>query len=795
MEAATPEISARERESDTFGARSLINLAFPLLPVLACFLGGGTQKWAEGIVVALLGIYLLVSPPRVSLGLATNLVFFAFFVLTLLAFVPAHYFFPSTWRVAMTQDLNIALPNTLSAQPWISAGCMISVVAGLGWLYLICAREVELRSVRSQLRLFALGIVMLAAFSILFFLVHLAPPIWINQRGFGPFPNRNQTGDLFGITAIIILACGQDDIRKGRKRWIIWPFAFAIIVTAVILNFSRAGIVLLVVGCALWLGAFALRQRSMPRLALAFSVILLLLTVLLLFGGQTLERFHLHSFGKTGVAADFRWRIFHDAFQLIRDSPWTGIGLGNFEPVFAIFRNASIGDTRALHPESDWIWLWSELGWPAVALVIAGLGLLVRRMFPLAEGTNQRYRLATLICVVLFALHGLVDVSGHRVGTVMSAIFLLGLSLHQPLCLKPSRSIPVLFRLVGLCLLIAGLSWTIAAHGKMMLPGSVGAANANELATIANRERDYVNASDISTHALEWAPLNWQLYFLRGAAEIGERHPDKALDDFRRARFLEPNAYEVPRDEGNLWLNSQPLLAVTAWREALRRAGPQRAEVYSAMLSNASLKNPQVNQILEQVGLREHDLALAYLSRVSAAHFDAALSEFLKIDPDLKTLTEGEKLALFSLWSEHGNLDQLTAATQQHPKWLEYAWLGMAKYSAQKGDFRAAFELTQRYGEPVALPRVEMNSSIEDLQKRLYSTPNNYGVGYALYRAQKQSGRLDDALLTTRHFSERAGAPAYFHYLEAQCWAEKEHWDRAWAAWQAFHTAKTKGVP
>jgi len=792
MEAGTPEISLHEREPEALGVRSLTNLAFAFLPVLACLLGGATQKWAEGIVVALLGIYLLASPPRSSLGLATNLVFFAFLILALLAFVPVHYFFQSTWRAAMVQDLNIALPNTLSAQPWISAGCMVSVVAGLGWLYLVCTRELELRSVRSQLRLYAIGVVLLASLSILFFLVHFAFPIWINQRGFGPFPNRNQTGDLFGITGIIILASGQDDIRKGRKRWVIWPFAFAIIVTAVILNFSRAGIVLLVIGCALWLGAFALRQRSMPKLALAFSVILLLLTVLLLFGGQALERFHLHSFG-TGVAADFRWRIFHDAFQLIRDSPWTGIGLGNFEPVFAIFRNASMGDTRALHPESDWIWLWCELGWPAVALVIIGLGLLARRLFPLAEGTNQRYRLATIICVVLFALHGLVDVSGHRVGTVLSAILLLGLSLHRPLCLKPSRSISVLFRLLGLCLLIAGASWTIAAHDKMMLPGSVGAANAYELATVANRERDFVSASNISTRALEWAPLGWQLYYLRAAAEVGQRQPDKALDDFRRARFLEPNAYEVPLGEGDIWLNSQPLLAVAAWREALRRAGPQRTEVYSRMLTDASLQSPQVSQILEQVGLGEHDLALAYLSRVSAAHFDAALVEFLKHDPDLETLTEEEKLALFSLWSEHGNLDRLAAMTRQHPKWLEYAWLGMAKYSAQKGDFRAAYELTQRYGEPVALPRVEMKSSIEDLQKRLYSTPDNYGVGFALYRAQKQSGRLDDALLTTRHFTERAGAPAYFHYLEAQCWAEKEHWDRAWAAWQAFHAARTKG--
>jgi hypothetical protein len=45
--------------------------------------------------------------------------------------------------------------------------------------------------------------------------------------------------------------------------------------------------------------------------------------------------------------------------------------------------------------------------------------------------------------------------------------------------------------------------------------------------------------------------------------------------------------------------------------------------------------------------------------------------------------------------------------------------------------------------------------------------------------------------MTARHFSERAGAPPYFHFLEAQCWAEKGNWERAWNAWQAFHTAQT----
>jgi hypothetical protein len=54
-----------------------------------------------------------------------------------------------------------------------------------------------------------------------------------------------------------------------------------------------------------------------------------------------------------------------------------------------------------------------------------------------------------------------------------------------------------------------------------------------------------------------------------------------------------------------------------------------------------------------------------------------------------------------------------------------------------------------------------------------------------------QNGRIDDALLTARHFSERPNSPAYFHFLEGQCWAEKQNWERAWNAWQAFHAAQT----
>src|SRR5438552_18659676 len=74
------------------------NAAVAVLPVLGCFLGGGTQKWAEGIVLAVLGVYLLIGPPRVSVGATTNCILAALIALASIAFLPARWTFLSLYR-------------------------------------------------------------------------------------------------------------------------------------------------------------------------------------------------------------------------------------------------------------------------------------------------------------------------------------------------------------------------------------------------------------------------------------------------------------------------------------------------------------------------------------------------------------------------------------------------------------------------------------------------------------------------------------------------------------------------
>jgi len=289
--------------------------------------------------------------------------------------------------------------------------------------------------------------------------------------------------------------------------------------------------------------------------------------------------------------------------------------------------------------------------------------------------------------------------------------------------------------------------------------------------------------------------LDWQLYFLRALGKVGaQRPPAEAVDDFRRARFLEPNSFEVPYQEGLAWMTREPLLAITAWREALRRAGPQRPDLYGRMLSSASSLNPALNRTLQEFGSVQPDLALTFLERATGDDFNLALGRLLQHDETLATLSGAQRRRLFVLWTERGDLAQLATAVQSHPDWLSFAWRGVARQRGKSGDFRGAYELVRRFGEKPALPAAGDGGAptVKQLQNSLFAAPNNYGIGFELYRRQIGDGLVDDALVTVRRFTTQAGPPAYFHFLEAEAWAAKENWERAWAAWQQFETARAK---
>jgi hypothetical protein len=185
-----------------------------------------------------------------------------------------------------------------------------------------------------------------------------------------------------------------------------------------------------------------------------------------------------------------------------------------------------------------------------------------------------------------------------------------------------------------------------------------------------------------------------------------------------------------------------------------------------------------------------HDLALIFLEVGGGAPFMSALQRFLDHDPTLQTMTPEEKVTLFRYWAERGDAAELARAVEAHPDWMPFAWRGLANYQAAQKNFRVAVELVSQFGEKPTLPPAAQNASIEQLRQELHGSPDNYDLGFQLYREQMQQGLVDEALTTVRHFTELSGCPRYFHFLEAEAWAAKQDWERAWAARKKFETGR-----
>ncbi len=788
------ESSPTKRPAASSGpASTWVVIALPLLVVMAAFLGGATQRWSEAIVIVFFALILLAQPPRFSLGPVLNTAALLFVALAAAAFLPAHWFSLPPWRIALTKDFGLQLADTVSAQPWMTLDSLCLLLAGLAWTYYVTAFDAHLRGIRTSARVFSGAIIALALLCLYLRFREQALPFWHDASGFGPFPNRNQTGDLFGISTLVMLGCLQDDFRRGHKRWIIWLIGFGVLVATLILAYSRAGILILVVGFAAWLVRFAFRKWSGPGVAIATSLLLVLFAGLLVFGGETIERFHLRLGSEGVVTADYRWLIFRDTWTMIKASPWCGIGLGNFESVFALFRDVSRGVTHSLHAESDWLWVWAEMGWPALLLLLIAAVAFVRRALPLKEGTNQRLRYTALVGALLFALHGFVDVSGHRFASFLAGTFLLGLAQVRPMAKVPSRWLPILFRIVGLFLAGLSVAWFMAWRSMLPLPGTIGVENARQAVVVANRGHRFAEAIAQANQGLEWAPLDWKLYFLRAIARIGLRQPIAlALDDFRRARFLEPNAYQLPFAEGKAWLGWQSTLAISAWREALQRQGADEAGIYALMLTDAANYDNKVHEALREFAIDRPGLTINYLEAATPAQFEAEMRDLLANDPSLQRFSLKQKRRLFELWSTHDPLDELLRGVEAHPEWLEFAWLGVARHHAAQGEFADAWRLVSRYEPPPLLPRVATDEPMTALEQKFATNPADFAAGYALYRAQMAAGKADDALATVRHFTAQPEAPAYFYFLEAEAWAAQQNWERAWRSWQEYETRRAK---
>jgi O-antigen ligase/tetratricopeptide (TPR) repeat protein len=782
-----------------------------LLPLLCVALGGGTERWSQGTVLVLLGLLLMVAPPRLSLGWKLNCVLAGLFALALTGFLPARWFGVPAWRISMVEDFGFQLPATLSPQPWLTAERCVLFLAGLCWFYLLATINWTAGERARAGQLFGAGVVALAGLFLLLLRLGIVVPIWPTERHFGPFPNRNQTADFLAIGALPVLACVQLAWRAGRRVAAAgWVVGWLVIALAAFTSFSRAGVILLFGGTACYVVVQALRAwkrqsganagagRGLDRWrngALGVSLVAILLSAFLLFGGETLDRFTPKTATATvqAVTTEFRLRIQADALQMIRASPWCGVGLGNFGAVFPLFRVRSALPARAIHPESDWLWMVAELGWPALGLVLAGLALLVPGIWPWRRAPDRPLRTAAALALPMFALHSFVDVSAHRLGTCFCAVFVLGLALRgegpeMPIFRVPARWPGPLFRVLGVLLAAAGGVWIQEARHVLLLPGEEGVDAMQGRAEFAAANRDYAGVERVLDQAVAWAPLDWTSYFTRGGARAYLAHYDDAAADFQRARLLEPFFGELPADEARTWaVNGQAALAVNALVEACRRE-PGRAAEFMNRVDNVASHDSDFWQQMGRIARAEPALLLPFLEQLRPPQSGDFIAACLRTDPDLQRLPLAQQTRFFRAWAQFGDAAGLAVQMGKRPQWQAQGWRWWADACARGGAYEEACRIVTRFAVPPAVPsagNVEPLPGAE-LAQQAEAAPGDAALALRLYRAQKQAGDLPAALTTLRRIRAVPGAPAYFLYLQALTAAEAGDWAASWNAWQDY---------
>jgi O-antigen ligase/tetratricopeptide (TPR) repeat protein len=696
-----------------------------LLVLVAACCGGETSIWGVVVPIAAIGILLVWSPIRRLPNRFVVIGICGLFVCAAFAFLPSTLFGESGTHSQLRAVIP-NLPGTVTLQPKQTAmtfGVFVAVILFAAWV--MQWDRIERSRVLKEL---GIGIATIAAVALANRMGMFKIPWWHPSQDFGPFANRNQTGNLFGLGSILMFGATARSIR-GRS-WVagIWIVSFVLCLAGLIFANSRASLALLIVGVAGWV---IFRNGVSIKTAAAGGGILLILCSVALVGGEQLAR-RFGDFADLGFG--FRWKIYEDTSRVIADAPFSGIGMGNFEGVFPAYRSESLNFQRILHPESDWLWMTSEIGLGAsVFCAVAVYGLLKTRVRPSSKGEKDLL-FAGAIGVVCFLLHSFVDVPAHRLGTILPILVVAGICFRSRSARNRTLWLGWISRFFG-CGLVAFAFLVWRTNEICDAPRQAAAAGNWPLVKTSIDE------------AIAQRPLDWSLYNVRAHSDLQYRDYLSALRDFRFARVLEPRLSIVSWDEGRAWLNISADLALDAWKDALRR-GPveDRNSLYGNMLQASSGK-PELNRKVLRLG--DSDVGLAMVA-VASRYADVTTME--------------------SLTEQYSNLDT------EHQRML---LLGKARLAAEARDFEIAYVFASKAMRPIAFPPHQAVSEAV-LRGILVHRPNDPNALFNLVSVLERAGRYHEALNLLKPETARVDCPDYLIALQAALQASENDWAAAW---------------
>ena len=753
------------------------------ITLLGIALGGSTELWAQSVIALLAAVLILIFPPRSLPGWIPSAILALFLVLALSAFLPANWGPIPEWRRHLVEDFHVPLGSFRTPQPWLTLQWCGLLFFGLVWTSYLFTLELSNAEKSQVMRLLVAGVIFLAAIVVASYLSHLRIPGWNQEDNRGWFPNRNQSSNVLAVAGIVNYALAFKSLQRKQRSAVVWVAGLLIIGSALIICYSRAGILMFFAGIGIWHLASLFHPQRFKSVALGGTIILLMVSLFLLFGGTTLERFFEAKDSIDAGIIDYRAAIQEDAFRVSMQAPFLGVGLGNFEPIFTAMRQTSADQNRTLHPESDWLWMAVELGWLAPLLVLSGLWWWAGECLPFESKQGESLRRAAMVAAAIFVMHGFVDVSGHRLGSAFVGLLMASLALAPRSRGTILFWIAPLFRLLALIIVLISLWWTGSVWADWGPPTTATIDRLQKKIDENAGAGRLASVSEASNAAIELSPLNWTYYFRRGSTEAFRNGGAKEADnDFQIGRFLEPNSIDLCVYEGEVWLGAdESQLCLEAWHEALNRSGPQEVLIYTTLLG-LSQNNPEVHHGLEDVTSTNVDYLITYLDFATPEEEKTLLNDLLDRDPNLQTLSSDQQRKLFSAWYDHGDQDDLASLLLTHAQLQMTGWKFLARHFADKKDFQLATMTALRYLPPPIIQAVPADEAPDVPSSHFENHPDDVVEGIKLCQAQMQDNQVDEALSTISKLETLKDCPHSIFYLKAQLCAKKELWEQSWEA-------------
>ncbi len=744
-----------------------------IVAMAAVWLAAAGQPWVLTLLIFGVGTLYVCAPPSGGIPLSLLLLFFLLLLLAGTAFLPAPWF-GTAFRQPFL-DHGIDLPGTFSLQPWLSLEDFLLLVTSLLWAWSCFETKLTYSQREFLVGGFLLGLGLVALSTIMSGTV-VEGKLPLLVRGVGRFENRNQTGDLLMMGGIFSFARGLTGVSRRQWRALLWFVLTGVFMVAVIRNGSRAAVGLFGLGLLLLVAVLRMSRRKNGDGGLLFLAIVTMvgLVVFSMLNSHLLDRFRILVSGNQ----EGRLPIYEDVISMVGRSPWCGVGLGNFEGVFNVERVESVQlPARCVHPDSDWLWLASELSVPGVILVAALVAVMFRLYMwktPFPSLTSPAVTVA-----FLFLVHTFFDVGGHRIGTLWCCLYLVGLGVCRQKSLTAIQVPSFVLRLTGLFLLVVAVLRIQSASTHPWMPTRASVIQMEDF-TLPNTP--LAEQKSILDENLRWAPLDWTLYYQRAVVRRQAGDPVESSDeDFNRALFLEQSSTSLPVAIGEVCRFSDPAEALVAWKELLQRAGARREEFYQNLYAYPGL---EAKTRLELVDLAGDDPNLQVMAVINQqpSEFNWMLDNFLTANPTLKGVNPQLARKLFDRWAEVGDQGALIQQWPLHSEWCDAGWRSYAKALASAGRYQEAVALVFQQLPAPPMPDFRGHESTDAATQLYRANPQDAFAGMKLYLAQMAEGSNDAALNTLQSVAQLPVKPAYIQYLLAQSLAKVDQNEAAWRA-------------